>query len=75
MIKPPRTEQECYDLGYDNPAKSMTEFSWPHLVFVNAYFCGQADRQNNVPRSLKYNDEDYDITTGERHLPSVQFER
>ena len=34
MTKPPSTEQECYDLGYDNPAKSMKEFSWPHLVFV-----------------------------------------
>jgi len=71
--KPPNTEQGCYDLGYDNPAKSSKDFSWGHLVDVNAYRCGQLDRQNLQPRNPKYDRQDYDPDTFERNPPPILF--
>jgi hypothetical protein len=61
----PKTEQGCYDLGYNNPAKSHQNFRWPHVVDLNAYHCGQVDRQNHAPRNHDYRRDDYDPVTGE----------
>jgi hypothetical protein len=73
MEKAPKTEQECYDLGYSNPARSPREFSWQHLTDVNAYRCGQLDRQNLHPRNPKYDCQDYDPDTFERNPPPILF--
>jgi hypothetical protein len=60
------TEQNSYDLGYANPAKSSLDFTWQHLVQVNAYRCGQIDQQNRAPQNCAYRREDYDPETFER---------
>jgi hypothetical protein len=73
MEKAPKTEQECYDLGYSNPARSPREFSWQHLTDVNAYRCGQLDRQNYAPRNQSYRREEYDPETFELIPPSVEL--
>jgi hypothetical protein len=54
----PKTEQGCYDLGYENPERSSRDFKWMHLVDVNAFRCGQLDRQNHAPRNPDYKRED-----------------
>lgn len=66
QMKMPSTEQGCYNLGYDNPSKSSRDFAWQHLVDVNAYHCGQMDRQNHAPRNRNYRREEYDPVTRER---------
>ena len=71
----PTTEQGCYDLGYDNPATPSRQFAWQHLVDVNAYRCGQMDRQNQQPRNRDYRREDYDPVTGERNPPAISYAR
>ena len=65
------TEQDAYNIGYDNPAKSSRDFEWRHLVDVNAYRCGQLDRQNLAPRNSDYRREDYDPETFERNPPKI----
>ncbi len=65
------TEQDIYDLGYDNPAKPARLIPWRHLVEVNAYHCGQMDRQNQQPRNRAYRREDYDPVTGDRNTPPI----
>lgn len=64
--RPPVGEQACYDLGYENPAKHHRHFRWHHVVELNAYHCGQMDRQNQQPRNHSYARADYDPITGER---------
>lgn len=59
-------EQTAYNLGYDNPSVSSREFTWLHLVVVNAFACGQSDRQNDQPRNLDYSHHQYDPGTFER---------
>lgn len=66
--KPPVGEQSIYNLGYDNPAKSHKHYRWNHVVELNAYHCGQMDRQNQQPRNGGYRREDYDPVTGERNV-------
>ncbi len=60
------TEQACYDLGYDNPTVLYREYTWKHVVQLNAYHAGQADRQNQQPRNRTYERSQYDAVTGER---------
>lgn len=73
MERAPTTEQGCYDLGYENPARPSRDFAWQHLVDVNAYRCGQLDRQNHAPRNPNYRREDYDPETFERNAPPILF--
>lgn len=42
-----------------------------HLVDVNAFRCGQLDRQNHAPRNYNYRREDYDPETFERNPPPI----
>lgn len=65
----PENDQAAYDLGYDNPAVPARQLTWRHLVFVNAYASGQADRQNQQPRNTSYRPEQYDPETFELKLP------
>lgn len=67
----PESEQAAYDLGYSNPAKSCREYTWRHLVFLNAYFNGQCDYQNQCPRNRDYDPDQYD-SGGERVTASHQ---
>jgi hypothetical protein len=65
----PRTihnEQEAYDLGYANPGIETRQFTWGHLVAINAFRCGQLDYQNHAPRNTAYKLDDYDPYTFER---------
>ena len=63
-------EQTAYDLGYENPSVLPNGvYSFEHMVVANAYFCGQADAQNHVPRSAAYNRDDYSLPTCERKHP------
>lgn len=71
--KGPTNEQASYDLGYDNPAKSERDYSWAHLVFINAYVCGRYDAQNHAPRNKEYGPSQYDSSTFERLPPKVDF--
>ena len=57
-MRSPKTEQGCYDLGYESPKISSRDFEWMHLVDVNAFRCGQLDRQNHAPRNHNYKRED-----------------
>lgn len=67
----PTTEQGCYDIGYSNPAKSHRGFKWTHVIDLNAYHCGQMDRQNHAPHNADYRRDDYDPVTGERNTPAI----
>jgi hypothetical protein len=71
--KTPTTEQGCYDLGYSNPARSHKDFKWVHVVDLNAYHCGQMDRQNHAPRNSDYRREEYDPVTGERNPAPIIY--
>jgi hypothetical protein len=64
-------EQSAYDLGYDRPSLPSRSMQWHHVVDLNAFRCGQMDRQNNAPRNTNYERGDYDPITGERHAPAV----
>lgn len=66
MKKTPIREDDCYYLGYENPAAPLREFEWLHLTNLNAFVCGQADYQNQAPRNLNYSRDDYDPDTFER---------
>lgn len=65
------TEQDAYNRGYDNPAKSSRDYAWQHVVDVNAFNCGKMDRQNQQPRNSEYCRDAYDPVTGERNLPQA----
>lgn len=69
--RPPVGEQSIYNLGYDNPAKLHKHFAWHHVTELNAYHCGQMDRQNQQPRNSEYRREDYDPVTGDRIRAAV----
>ena len=69
--KGPENEQACYELGYQNPSTLSRAWQWRHLAFVNAFVCGQADRQNQAPMNPAYSYEGYDPETFERKPPLV----
>ncbi len=60
------TEQACYELGYNSPAVHHREYTWKHVVQLNAYHAGQMDRQNQQPRNRNYDRSHYDAVSGER---------
>jgi hypothetical protein len=64
--RPPVGEQSIYNLGYDNPATLHKRFAWRHVTELNAYRCGQMDRQNQHPRNSEYRREDYEPISGDR---------
>lgn len=67
-------DQTAYNLGYDNPAVAFRNtFTAPHMTVANAYFCGQADAQNQQPKASPYRMEDYDFPTCERKRPPVEL--
>jgi len=53
-----RSQQQAYDAGYEE-AGSDPKKDWPHLVFINAYYCGASDRQNQAPHNPLYRSDDY----------------
>ncbi len=73
MQKAPTGLQQCYDLGYSNPAKPSREYEWVHLTCVNAYAAGQADYQNQAPRNPAYDRDQYDPDSFERIAKPVQY--
>jgi len=58
------TDQQAYDLGYHNPCVPASSLVWVHQV--NAFYCGQMDRQNQQPANCEYNPDDYDPETHEQ---------
>jgi len=61
------SDQMAYSLGYDNPSLSHKGvFTFPHLTVLNAYYCGQGDAQNCVPKAILYDAYAYDLPTCER---------
>lgn len=74
MDKAPNDEQACYDLGWHNPSALARNFQWMHLTLVNAFTCGQTDRQNQAPRNQQYSREQYDPDTFERINHAVTFD-
>lgn len=68
----PSNEQDAYNLGYDNPSTPSREWDWRHVIFVNAYYCGQLDAQNHQPRNKNYRHADYHADTFERKAPTPE---
>lgn len=55
-------EQLAYNLGYDNPSETH---EYPHHDLEHAFRCGQMEAQNQRPRNLQYNPDEYDHQTAE----------
>jgi len=66
VMNGPTSEQACYELGYANPSLPSHQIKWDHLVFVNAYTCGQSDHHNRATLNPKYSPDQYNPATFER---------
>lgn len=55
--------QLAYNLGYDNPSEPH---EYPHHELEHAFRCGQMEAQNQRPRNLQYDPDEYDHQTAER---------
>jgi len=68
-------EQTAYKLGYDNPSLVYRDvFTAPHVVVVNAFYCGQGDAQNQAPIASVYDPNNYDLPTCERKMVEPEQE-
>ncbi|MHA6837626.1 hypothetical protein [Ralstonia pseudosolanacearum] len=70
-IKGPHGEAACYAFGYSNPSLPSRCVEWPHVVYTNAFWYGQCDRQNQQPLNTEFSREQYDEKTGERLMSHV----
>ncbi|MGK2829188.1 hypothetical protein ACSI5F_03665 [Ralstonia pseudosolanacearum] len=70
-IKGPHGEAACYAFGYSNPSLPSRCVEWPHVVYTNAFWYGQCDRQNQQPLNTEFSREQYDEKTGERLMSPV----
>jgi len=69
-MKAPKSEQQDYELGYDNPLMPPGTVEWLHAVQVTAFLCGQEDSKNRLLRAAVYRREDY-LQGGVRRASAV----